>query len=192
MGLMIIVLGVLANLIFIVGGYVRSPKTALFCAFLGNIVYIGYYSLMGLYAPMFNVGLGALTCLIISQSDNKNLIKTLAVVNAVIITGLIVSSLSSSFDLFIVLAAWSIALAQMNKDSYIAYKIYVAVSQCFWIAYCAHFSDYAMLFTSGFIFITSTYSLVMNMYKDGLIRSLTKSTAQTVPVTVNAPITAKK
>ena len=164
-----IALGILANALFIVAGFLKLPKNTMTLVFFGNFTYIAYYYLIDLYSPMLNVGIGAITCLIISQCDKINVIRLIAVLGAIITTTLILASSTSAHDPLLITAAWAIAIAQINKNNYILYKSSVLVSQCLWITYCLQMNEYAMLCTAGFVFASTFSSLIFYAYKDGIL-----------------------
>lgn len=164
---MIIVLGVLANLFFVVGGFFREPKTSMICAIFGNMTYTAYYFLLELHSPIFSVLISTLAFVMIVKVQCKRTIRLVAGLSAGLISVLILMNLSSGFDFLLIAAAIAIACSQINKDNYIFYKSFVLISQALWITFCLNFSDYAMLCTCLFISATNIYSLIFNLKKDG-------------------------
>ena len=59
-----LILGVVANLFFIFGGFFKAPKHSMVFAMCGNISYILYYLAIDLTSPMINVALGTIFGLI--------------------------------------------------------------------------------------------------------------------------------
>lgn len=165
-------LGILANIFFIIGGFFRSPTQSMMFVILGNLTYIGYYYLMGLNAPIISVAVGTIACLVAVTSPRNDVVKYSSIFVAIIVSGLVLAKMQGLTDIFIVLAAWAIACAQMKRDNYISYKTFVMVSQSLWIVYCAVNADYAMLMTCAFIIGTNTISLYRNLAKDGVLEML--------------------
>ena len=170
--LVIIFLGILANLFFIIGGLFREPKHSMAFVILGNLTFIFYYLTMELYSPIISVGVGALACLVIINNVCPLRVRLTAIICSVVTCFLLVWNFSSYYDLLLIMASLAIACAQISKDNYVRYKIFVMMSQALWITYCLHFSDYAMLCTCALICISNTYALATNLYKDGTLQRL--------------------
>jgi hypothetical protein len=161
-----IILGVLANLFFILGGFFRAPKHSMIFSMCGNISYIAYYSVIDLSSPMIQVALATLTGLLILNTSCSRRIKMIALMGTSLTTLMLLSNLSSAYDFLIIFAGWCICFANTNKYNYILYKAGVLLSQGLWIIYCLHMSDFAMLATCEFIITSTVFSLTRNFYKD--------------------------
>ena len=83
----------------------------------------------------------------------------------------ITSQLSSYMDFLIIFAGLFIAYANYSRDNYINYKLAVMGSQTLWVMHTLHFNDYPMLACASIILLTTSYSLLVNMYKDGILAS---------------------
>lgn len=81
-----LILGVVANLFFIFGGFFKAPKHSMVFAMCGNISYILYYVAIDLTSPMINVALGTIFGLIILNTSCTKRIKTVALLGTSLTT----------------------------------------------------------------------------------------------------------
>lgn len=168
---MIILLGILANVVFVAAGFFKMPKHSMIGGVIGNLIFIEYYFLLGLYTPIIALSITAVANLIVVNTNSQKTIKTIAIISAIVITLMISTNISSAYEILLIASAWSMCLSQIEKNNYITHKLLKVLAQCFWIAYCMHFSDYAMMTTCLFICSSNLYSLIYNMHKDGLLTS---------------------
>lgn len=176
----VLFLGMFANLFYILAGFFRAPTTSMLCAVMGGLVYIIYYYCIGLYPPIVNVGATLMAYVLILNMQERKRILAVSFIYCVVVTFLIGIHFASAYDALLILAAWLIAFSQTQKDNYIFYKLGVMGSQCMWIMYCLHFNDLAMLCTASFILLSNSYSLFINMRKDGLLLPYTRKSLSPV------------
>jgi|GEM_PF-1453796 len=163
---LLLVLGIVANLAFIVGGVFRRSEISLsFCA-LGALIYIFYYIEIELYSPISTNLANFVINLIIIFSSNKAILKWASIAGAVFVTGFVTFVYSSPYDILVILAALCVAFSNYNKHNYILFKSFIILSSILWITYALRFDDYAMLVTATFIIISYGSSLIYNLNKD--------------------------
>lgn len=167
-------LGWAGTLLFLIGGFFKSPKHTMATYFTADILYVVMYLSAALYVPAISMGivcLRTLGALFLSDETNKRSVYALTALTVVIL----MVTMTHIMDVLIILASLSIAASQLYRDHLVKFRLSLLGSQVLWIIHSLYFDVPSMLVTCLLVSGSCIYSLIVHT---GLWHSLRSQISQ--------------